>query len=93
MMGKGILNFTRICPVCHTEFQPTNAHQFYCSLECRKTGHNLGLRANPNISRGAGFAIDAKPESHADNMQRIADMVKNDPFYGQHQLEEARRRK
>jgi hypothetical protein len=51
------------------------------------------LRANPNISRGAGFAIDAKPESHADNMQRIADMVKNDPFYGQHQLEESRRKK
>lgn len=92
-MGKGTLRFTRICPVCETEFVPTNANQFYCSLECRRIGHNRGIRGNPNPTRGASFSIDAEPETHEDNMKAIADMVKNDPFYGQHQVEEMRRKK
>ncbi len=86
-MGKGSYN-NKVCPICHTEFIPTNAHQWYCSPDCQKVGHNKGLRGDPGLKRGAEFAMDAEPESHADNMKRISDMVKNDPFYGQHQVDE-----
>ena len=96
MMGyREPKNLIRKCTICGKEFAAKNANQWYCSQECRKEGERTKARQGTvkKVHRGMFYDVTEREKPKTNNMEKIAEMVKHDPFYGKHQAEEYRSKK